>query len=232
MGLTKTLAHALTDYKAASSLGSKLRTSRMQHLLPLIETVYAKNGSVAIIDIGGTKTFWNILPKEKLDSYNIKITVVNLAGSNCSADDNHFTFVDGDGCNLSGFDNNSFDIAHSNSVIEHVGDWKQMRKFAQEILRLAPITYIQTPFFWFPIEPHFMTPFFHWLPRPVRIALCLTFGLGHFNRALNIDEAVAKVDCIELLDYRLFQELFPKLSIKKEKVLFLTKSLIGISSGA
>lgn len=126
------------------------------------------------------------------------------------------------------YNDKSFDIAHSNSVIEHVGGWVNMVDFAKEIKRLAPKIYVQTPNYWFPLEPHFMFPFFHWLPEPVRVSLSRHFALGHFERANNIDDAVRKVQSINILDTKMFQALFPDASIKKEKFIFMTKSLIAI----
>nr|WP_319491758.1 methyltransferase domain-containing protein [uncultured Desulfobacter sp.] len=139
----------------------------MPPLLKIIESVSNRNGHVNIIDIGGTEKYWNIVPRRFLDQFGVKITIVNLPGS--SLPDNHgpFTFVHGDGRDLSMFDTNSFDVAHSNSVVEHVGDWNKMIAFSNELRRVAKKYFIQTPNYWFPIEPHCMTPFFHWYPSQV-----------------------------------------------------------------
>ena len=62
-----------------------------------------------------------------------------------------FSFVEGDGRNLSNFGDKTFDIAHSNSVLEHVGNWEDMHRFAGEIARVGRKYFVQTPSFWFPV---------------------------------------------------------------------------------
>jgi SAM-dependent methyltransferase len=56
----------------------------------------------------------------------------------------------------------SFDLAMSNSVIEHVPD---QAKFAAEMMRVGKRLYCQTPSEWFPVEPHYLGLFVHWLPK-------------------------------------------------------------------
>src|SRR4051794_26662392 len=59
------------------------------------------------------------------------------------------------------FADNEFDLAYSNSVLEHVNDRAGL---AREIRRVARSWWVQTPAFSFPIEPHALLPFAHWLP--------------------------------------------------------------------
>jgi hypothetical protein len=51
-----------------------------------------------------------------------------------------------------------YDIAFSNSVIEHVGDWERQAAFASEIRRVGKNLWIQTPAKECPIEPHYLAP--------------------------------------------------------------------------
>jgi hypothetical protein len=69
----------------------------------------------------------------------------------------------GDGRSLE-FADKSFDLAFSNSVIEHVGDWTDMRQFAAELQCVGKSFHCQTPNKWFPVEPHFGTLFLYWIP--------------------------------------------------------------------
>jgi SAM-dependent methyltransferase len=65
------------------------------------------------------------------------------------------------------FDDNEFDFAYCNSVIEHVAPDRRER-FARELRRVARGWYVQTPAIAFPIEPHSLLPGAHWLPKPLR----------------------------------------------------------------
>ncbi len=228
MSLSNIIAKTITDYDNPKSIGSQFRAKRIAPLLSMIEKTYEKYGEVKIIDIGGRKNYWSILPQGIIKQKKIHITVVNLPGEILPATEENYQFIHGDACNLSNFQNNSFHIVHANSVIEHVGTWHNMLKFAQEVRRLAPNLYVQTPYFWFPIEPHFMCPFFHWIPRPLKISLIMHFDLGNHKRSQTVNEAAAKLENYRLLDQQMLQELFPDSVIKHERIWGITKSIIAI----
>jgi hypothetical protein len=211
-------------------MASKLRRRRLVPLLLMIDSIFEKHGEVNIVDIGGTKTYWNIVPYTLLEEKNIHITLVNLPGSKPHDDEERFSYIEADGCDLSTFEDNSFHIAHSNSVVEHVGDWSRMVRFAGEISRCAEKYFVQSPNYWFPIEPHCMTPFFHWLPKPLRVWLVLKFQLGHWKRAETMDSAVRTVERARLLDKQMFRELFKDAEIVTERFLLLPKSFVAIKS--
>jgi len=216
------------SYLDPNFIGSKLRTERIKPLLSIIHNLYVKNGSVSILDIGGTKEYWRILPLGFLEQNNAFITILNLPSQITSRDEERYKFLNGDACNLSMIADYSFDIAHSNSVIEHVGDWRRMVQFSNEIKRVAKIYYVQTPNYWFPVEPHCMTPIFHWLPKPIRISLVMKFSLGNWKRQKTVSDAMKLVEHVRLLDINMFRELFNDAEIVTEKYLFLNKSLIAI----
>ena len=222
------LAKKLVVYENADSVGSKFRARRIEPFLAMLDAAYKENGRVKIIDMGGTRTYWNILSEEILSKYNVHITLVNLPGSVPQKDDERFAYIEGDCRDLSFINNNAFHIAHSNSVIEHVGDWESMSKFAQEVARVAPAYFVQTPNFWFPVEPHCMTPFFHWLPRQARIFLIRKLNVGNWSRQNSVDSAVRTIDSAQLLNKSMFAELFKDASQLTEKFLLMPKSLIAV----
>lgn len=228
MAITRKLAKWISNYNNPNSIGSKFRAKRSKILCSLIKKIFQQHGFVNIIDIGGTENYWNIIPQEYLEKHKVSITLLNLENATDNTENSLFIHVIGNGCDLTDFEDNSFHIAHSNSVIEHVGDWKRMKLFAKEIQRVSQNYFVQTPNYWFPIEPHCMTPFFQWLPKPMRIWLVSKFQLGHWAKANSIDEAVEITESARLLNKKMFQELFPKTSIISERFLFMTKSFIAI----
>jgi Methyltransferase domain len=128
------------------------------------------------------------------------------------------TVVQGDGTDLA-FDDSQFDVAFSNSVIEHVPPELQQR-FAAEIRRVAWGYFVQTPNRFFPIEPHYQFPLFQFLPRAARKALNRRFTLGW--------QAKGEWEEITLLSARDLRRLFPDAEIRRERVLGLTKSVIAV----
>jgi SAM-dependent methyltransferase len=74
-------------------------------------------------------------------------------------------FVQADVTQRLPFADGAFDLAFSNSVIEHVAD---RAAFAAEVMRVARGWWVQTPASSFPVEPHALLPFAHWLPPAMR----------------------------------------------------------------
>jgi SAM-dependent methyltransferase len=78
-------------------------------------------------------------------------------------------FVQADAADALPFDDASFDLVYSSSVVEHIPPARRER-FASELRRVARGLYVQTPAWSFPLEPHALLPFAHWLPASVRRA--------------------------------------------------------------
>ncbi len=64
------------------------------------------------------------------------------------------------------FEDDDFDVAFSNAVIEHVGGREEQRRFVAELCRVAPHVFLSTPNRRFPVETHTLVPLVHWLRRP------------------------------------------------------------------
>lgn len=215
-----------TNYANPKSLGSRFRQRRSIRLRKMIEKTYREHNSCSIIDVGGTPAYWAILDPAFLRLHKVSITLVNI-DPQPNPDPELFRIVTADGCNLP-FDTDQFDIAHSNSVIEHLPAWHNVQTFAQEVQRVARQYFVQTPAFCFPIEPHFGTPFFHWLPEPVRVRRLMKKAHGTYPRLSDIAAATSFVQEIRLMNRHQFASLFPDGTIHAEKFLGLTKSYMAV----
>ena len=137
------------------------RTKRMRLF---IETVKPKSNEL-LLDVGGYPNTWTIRPQmvKRIDCLNIH----PIKWSEESAPQHRIATVLGDGCALE-YEDGHYDVVFSNSVIEHVGDWERQRAFASNVRRVGKKLWVQTPAFECPLEPHFLAPFVHWLPVPIR----------------------------------------------------------------
>jgi hypothetical protein len=214
------------DYENPNSLASRFRRARAKHIVALIAATFAERGACRIIDLGGRPEYWRLIDRDVLEAARVRITVVNWEDQ-APIDDPMFVQMRGDACALD-VEDGAFDITHSNSVIEHVGDWPRMERFAAETRRLAPRYYVQTPYFWFPVEPHFSAPFFHWLPEPMRASRLKKKAYGFMWRTADVGEQMRAVQDARLLDKAMMRYLFPDARHVDEKAAGLTKSLMAI----
>jgi hypothetical protein len=220
----------LFDYDDPDSLVYRLRRRRSAALGALIEKIVAETGGCRVLDIGGEARYWRLLFGEPwMRNHHVHVTLLNHTDEYVGEELNPELFgtVVADGCALI-YDDRAFDLCHSNSVIEHVGDWSRKVAFARETRRVAPHYYVQTPAFSFPIEPHYRMPFFHWLPEPARVWTLRHFSLGPYPRATTLDQAMSFHEDARLLTASQFRHLFPDAEIRHERLLGLTKSLMAV----
>ena len=130
-------------------------------------------------------------------------------------------FVVADGRALP-FGDDEFAIGFSNAVIEHVGGVADQRRFVAELVRTCRQVFIATPNAGFPIDPHTLLPFVHWLPRPVRHRLLRWTGNGRW----------ASESALRPLRAGDLRSLFPPqvtVRIIKQRTLGFTTVLIAIA---
>ncbi|WVX51477.1 hypothetical protein ROLI_045790 (plasmid) [Roseobacter fucihabitans] len=174
-------------------------------------------GGERIIDLGGTPHFWRNFP------HKVHVTVVNLPGSfdPSQADGlDNVVCLAGNACNMSNFEDKSFDICFSNSVIEHVGGPPNERAFAGEARRLSERYWVQTPSIWFPVEAHTYVPFWWFLPAPVK-----RFLRNRWSRIL--PEWNEMIEGTTVILYKDFARMFPDAEIWTERFLLLPKSYVA-----
>ncbi|HEX2233424.1 MAG TPA: methyltransferase domain-containing protein [Thermoleophilaceae bacterium] len=113
------------------------------------------------------------------------------------------------------FADGEFEIAYSNSLIEHVGGPRDRERVAAELRRVGRRYFVQTPNRWFPVEPHSLLPLVHLLPRRMGRRLW-RFGVS--------DDPFEDTWLLVARDLR---KLFPDALIVRERVGPLTKSLVA-----
>lgn len=186
-------------------LGRRFRRKRMVAFL----SSFAVSAETTILDVGGSRSFWRGIPA--------RVIVVNLlpGSADLVADARDLPFKDG-----------SFDIAFSNSLIEHVGTYDDQIACARELARVGVRYYAQTPNRYFPVEPHFLAPFIHWLPLRWRSAVARFTLWGILTRPGNrqIEEYVRG---IRLLSAGEMKALFPDAELQYERFCGMTKSIIA-----
>jgi hypothetical protein len=195
------------------------RKRRMTKFLKVIDP----QPSERILDVGGTIFNW------KLIDYKNDVVLLNLsAPKNIDIElPSNFSFVVGDGTALQ-YGDKEYDICFSNSVVEHVGSLEKQKMFAQEVCRVGKRIWIQTPAKSFFLEPHYITPFIHWLPKHYQKRLLRNFSIwGLITRPTQqyIDDTV---DQTRLLTFEEIRDLFPDCTIRRERFLFMTKAYLII----
>jgi ubiquinone/menaquinone biosynthesis C-methylase UbiE len=123
-------------------------------------------------------------------------------------------FMLGDARDLAQFGDCSIDIVFSNSVLEHVGNFQQQQRMADEVRRVGKKYFIQVPNKHFFIEPHYFIPFFQYLPLTLRkIITRYVFG---------------ETEEIHLPTKNQLRILFPDAEIIPEKWMGLSKSYYAV----
>lgn len=118
------------------------------------------------------------------------------------------------------FKDKTFDIVFSNAVIEHVGNMNEQIKYANEVKRVGKKYFITTPNKWFPFEPHYRLPLFQFVPKSIQRFLTKRFSIGNYKKGGWED--------INLLSTIHLKKLFPEATIIKQRVTFLSETLIAI----
>jgi hypothetical protein len=193
--------------------------------LALFERLIASSKKpLRIIDIGGTNSFWE--NRGWAGRADIQITTVNLVAEH-RMHANIRPCV-GDATNLVEFGDASFDIAFSNSVIEHLFTLEAQRAMAREVRRVSRKYWVQTPNYWFPIEPHFHVPGWQWMPEKVRVWAIRRWRCGWRGPCSDLKRAQDLVREVRLMTRGELVEAFPGASLVPERFAGLTKSWIVI----
>lgn len=197
-----------------------MRRARFALFLSLLDKL---ESHATVLDIGGTQDFWTqMLGGVKRD---IRVTLLNIEHQRVTSE--KFISAVGDARSMPQIADKSFDVVFSNSVIEHVGSYHNQQRMAREVMRVGKRYFVQTPNKRFPLEPHFLFPWFQYLPNSARAQIVHRFDVGWYKRIPDLDDARREVESIQLLTRREFAALFPGASIHTERFGGLAKSFVA-----
>lgn len=211
------------DASDMASIAYKFRKKRMSEFEKFYKSISDSAGG-SILDLGGTFDFWKTLEFNGLNTENI--TLLNLEKQQIPKEYPNILSVVGDATNLKEYGDHQFDLVFSNSVIEHVGDFRAQKRMAREVVRVGKHYYLQTPNRYFPLEPHYLIPFFQFFPLKLKAFLIRHWRIGHKPRASSNADALKIAKSVRLLSKNELKKLFPNAKINEERFGLLTKSFI------
>lgn len=217
MSIGQKVRARLADGSRPTSLGYNARVRRAAKLLETFPGL----ADMTVLDLGGEPPFWRSFAVRPAS-----VTVLNLL----SFDDDEpwLDTVVGDGCDPPAeVASRRYDLVISNSVIEHVGGHVQRQRFADVVHRAADRHWVQTPYRYFPVEPHWVFPAMQFLPLRLRAEVTRRWPLSP-GRADNLSEAVANAASVELLSLTEMRAYFPESSFWYERIGGLIKSVTAI----
>ena len=184
------------------------------------------NDDKSILDIGTTPSLdeeQNVILTKTIDNKNITC----ISNQDCQILSQKYPnineFVIGNAVKMN-FQNDAFDIVHTNATIEHVGSYQNQISLIRETVRVSKkYVFIQTPNRFYPIDFHTTLPLIHYLPKNIHRKILKFLGLNFYASEENLNllsEKNLKNMCKELN--------LKKFKIIKHKLLFLTSNLILI----
>ena len=199
---------------ADRSLAERMRLRRWEQLT----REFPDFERMRVLDLGGTTLYWTRSPVRPRS-----VTVINLKepGEGRS----WVSPVTGDACDARDLvGGEEFDLVFSNSLIEHLGGHLPRTRFAAVVRSMAPRYAVQTPYRYFPIEPHWVFPGMQFLPLRARSWLAPRWSLGH-THGWAAPDALEEVMFTELLSLTDMRTYFPDARIEWERFAGLPKSI-------
>ena len=204
----------------AGSMSAKARARRWIELARQFPEI----GEMRVLDLGGDARAWRASPIRPAH-----VTLVNLFAQ--QPEEPWMTALEGDACALPDA-LPEVDLVYSNSVIEHVGGHWRRERFAAGVRAAAPSYWVQTPYRYFPLEPHFLFPALQHLPRPLQAGAIRHWPIGGGRHTRSHAEAMTAVLEVDLLSVGELQAYFPDGAVLRERFLGAVKSLIAVRGGA
>jgi hypothetical protein len=214
------LSSMIADPTKPGSLAHLARVRRWAELLRCFPDL----AEMRVLDLGGTARSWHAAPVRPTH-----VVTVNLDSASAQCPEPGVTSVLADACDPSLIrllSAERFDLVYSNSLMEHVGGHFRRQQFAEAVQLFADRHWVQTPYRYFPVEPHWLFPGMQWLPFRARVAVSERWPHGHI-RPGDRDRATMDVEEVELLSATEMRSYFPDSRIWFERFAGLPKSLVA-----
>ena len=215
--LNKTVAKFI-DPCQAGSFTYRCRQRRNEEFKRLFPDL----ADMRILDLGGTPETWRA-PGMRARS----ITLVNIDHETEDPDEPWMEIVRGDAC---AGDFGKYDLVFSNSLMEHLGGHAQRQSFSDVVREAAPSWWVQTPYRYFPIEPHWVFPFFQFMPFRARLMVCQHWDTLNMPACKDVAMAAELVASVELISATEMRTYFPTSEIWFERIAGIPKSLVAIKA--
>jgi hypothetical protein len=211
------LSKRIIDPSRTGSLAAWVRKRRWDMFVSRFPDV----AKMSVLDLGGTAGAWRLVPTRPA-----RLVLLNteppgeLSGAEIAI---------GDACDPPEWVRRQhFDLAFSNSVLEHVGGHWRRQAFADVVRSVAGHYWVQTPYRYFPLEPHYVGPFFQFVPLPIRGRLVARWPIGSLATVKDPAVCVGQAQQIELIGRTELRSYFPDAAVLSERVLGATKSLVAV----
>ncbi len=165
------LSKAIADPSSTRSLSGRARARRWSWLLRRFPSLE----DMRVIDLGGVARVWEQAPVRPRE-----VTVLNTFPQQAAPEWIHPLV--GDACELpAALARQRWDLVYCNSVIEHVGGHWRRAALADSVHALGDHHWVQTPYRYFPIEPHWLFPGLQLLPVRARAEVTVRWPLGAYR---------------------------------------------------
>ncbi len=214
MSITQAIRRKVFDPYTGGVLTVRARARRWEKFLETFPDI----GEMTVLDLGGTPNYWANVPVQPGH-----VTCVNL-DPQYTSEVPWIEHVVGDVCEPPA---GEFDLVVSNSLLEHVGGHQPRLRLAEVVRSSAERYWVQTPYRYFPIEPHWLFPGMQWLPYHARVEVSLRWSFSHVQTSTR-EAAENRVNEIDLVGIDQMRGYFPDATLWYERFAGLVKSIVAI----
>lgn len=217
--IKQTIRHALIT--GPNSFGQRARNRRSETFGRLFPDL----AEMSVLDLGGTAVFWKRAPARPKSVHMINtVTDPDLE----PGDESWLRLDVGDACDIpTGVLDPRYDLVYSNSLIEHVGGHSRRMAFAEQVRTVGDEYWVQTPYRYFPVEPHWVAPGMQFLPLWARAKYGSVWPLADVPEK-TFGVAVEAQLWTELLDISAMRWYFPDAEMYYERLAGLVKSVTAV----